>query len=223
MKIFPDRLCWVIVRRVLLSLRIPGFWASWGSYVTSDCRFEGNHSIKSGVSLCSVVVGRYTYFAHGSYFRNVTIGRYCSFGPELFVGDLPRHPMRGMSTHPVFYITSKEYDYVAENRFESYANTVIGSDVFIGARCLIMPGVKIGHGAVIAAGSVVLSDVAPYSVVAGVPAVFKKKRLPSDVVDFLLAAKWWDLPESKIRVIARALKSPDRVELDELKRIFSNL
>lgn len=219
----PDKFMWILYRRPLLSLRLPSFWASWLSYASSDCKFEGNHSIKAGVSLRSVSVGRYTYFAHGSYFRNVSIGRYCSFGPELFVGDLPRHPMCGISTHPVFYIKSKQYDYVDATRFESYADTIIGSDVFVGARCLILPGVKIGHGAVIAAGSVVLRDVEPYSVVAGVPAEFKKYRLPRDVIDYLLSVAWWNLPDDKVRIIASKISAADSISVIELKRVMGDL
>lgn len=75
---------------------------------------------------------------------------------------------------------------------------VIGNDVWIGRESIIMPGVKIGDGAIIAAYSVVTKDVEPYSVVGGNPARFIKKRFNDELIELLLEFKWWDLPPEKL-------------------------
>ena len=75
---------------------------------------------------------------------------------------------------------------------------VIGNDVWIGRESIIMPGGKIGDGAIIAAYSVVTKDVEPYSVVGGNPARFIKKRFNDELIELLLEFKWWDLPPEKL-------------------------
>ena len=76
--------------------------------------------------------------------------------------------------------------------FEEYKQIRIGSDVWIGARAIILDGIQIGHGAVIAAGAVVTKDVPPYAVVAGVPASIIKYRFKPEIQANLLRTKWWE-------------------------------
>jgi len=71
-------------------------------------------------------------------------------------------------------------------------DTVIGNDVWIGRRATIMPGVRIGDGAIIAAESVVTKDVEPYTIVGGNPAKVIRKRFSPEVIQELLEIKWWD-------------------------------
>ena len=74
----------------------------------------------------------------------------------------------------------------------------IGHDVWIGHGAIILPGVTIGHGAVIAAGAVVTKDVAPYAIVAGVPAQFLKWRFPPEISARIIALGWWDWPHDRL-------------------------
>lgn len=76
---------------------------------------------------------------------------------------------------------------------------MIGSDVWIGANAIILEGLKIGDGAVIGAGAVVTKDVAPYSIVAGVPARLIGQRFSEDIIIGLLKKRWWDAPEKEIK------------------------
>ena len=91
------------------------------------------------------------------------------------------------------------YNLVAPKAQKSKGDTLLGNDVWIGANATILSGVKIGDGAVIATGAVVNKDVAPYSVVGGVPAKHIKHRLMEDQVRGMLEIRWWDWPLDKIK------------------------
>jgi hypothetical protein len=79
--------------------------------------------------------------------------------------------------------------------------TVIGHDVYIGHGAFIRPGTKIGHGAIVAAHSVVVKDVPPYAVVAGNPAVVRKFRIPTELIEPFLAVEWWRFAPWQIKGI----------------------
>lgn len=75
--------------------------------------------------------------------------------------------------------------------FDNSPKTVIGHDVWIGRKAIIMPGVKVGNGAIVGAGAVVTKDVPDYAIVAGVPAKIIKYRFPDLIIQELLSVKWW--------------------------------
>ena len=77
-------------------------------------------------------------------------------------------------------------------------DTKIGNDVWIGQNVTVMPGVHIGDGAIIAANSVVVKDVPPYRIAGGNPCKIIKKRFDDELIEYLLAVKWWDWPACKI-------------------------
>ena len=77
-------------------------------------------------------------------------------------------------------------------------DTVVGNDVWLGRECVVMPGVKIGDGAIVAAYSVVTRDVAPYTVAGGNPARFIKNRFDEELTGLLLRLKWRDLPPEEL-------------------------
>ena len=85
----------------------------------------------------------------------------------------------------------------------------IGSDVWIGAKSTIMSGVRIGHGSIVAAGSLVTKDVEPYSVVGGNPAKHLKYRFEDQQIIDLLDIAWWDWTETKIKENAMIMWSQD--------------
>ena len=86
---------------------------------------------------------------------------------------------------------------------------VVGSDVWIGRESVILPGVHIGDGAIIAARSVVAKDVSPYTVAGGNPVRVLKQRFPEDLVRLLLAWRWWDLPPEELAEAVPLLCDPD--------------
>jgi virginiamycin A acetyltransferase len=105
----------------------------------------------------------------------------------------------------------------------SRGDTVVGNDVWLGYEALVLPGVKIGHGAVIAAASVVASDVPPYTVVAGNPARIVRRRFDDENIDRLLRAAWWDWPAASITTHARTIMAGNPGELEQIAREIGRL
>ena len=141
---------------------------------------------------CSI--GDYTYINPNSFIDdNTTIGKYCSISRNVMIG-LGNHELDGITTHPIGY-SSDWNEYITQSTNEM-RTTKVGNDVWIGAGVIILNGVTINDGAVLAAGAVVTKDVESYTIVGGVPAKFIKHRSfeKHDTVD-----KWWDLPIDEIK------------------------
>lgn len=97
----------------------------------------------------------------------------------------------------------------AADAFQPAGDTTIGSDVWIGAEAMIMPGIQIGHGAVIGSRALVTRDVEPFTIIGGNPAKVIRKRFSDEEIAMLLDMKWWDWPIEHIRKAMPLLCSPD--------------
>ena len=172
------------------------------------CEFEGKNRIYPGACVFRSSLGRGSYVGPNSQLRCCKVGRYCSIGPEVLVLS-GTHPIDDkISTHPCFYSLKKQagFTYVTEQSYDEFLFcrpdgkyfVEIGSDVWIGARAIILGGVRIGHGAMIAAGSVVTKDVDDYAIVGGVPAKQLRFRFNEDVRTDLLEERWWERDEDWI-------------------------
>lgn len=137
------------------------------------------------------------------------IGSYTSIAEQvqIFLGG--HHRTDWITTYPFPAMVSEAAD--IDGYAFSRGDVVIGSDVWICTSVIILSGVNIGHGAVLAAGSVVSRDVEPYSVVAGNPACHVRWRFPEIVREALLASEWWRWPEDELRQISSLLCS-DRLD-----------
>jgi virginiamycin A acetyltransferase len=171
--------------------------------------------IKNTVSNPNIVIGDYTYYDDPEdserFERNVlyhypfigdklVIGRFCALARGVkFIMNGANHKLSGISTYP-FQIFGNGWEKVmpAPGDLPYKGDTVIGNDVWIGYEALIMPGVKIGNGAIVAARSVVTADVPAYTIVGGNPARPIKTRFAPDVVARLEALAWWDWPIEEI-------------------------
>lgn len=159
----------------------------------------GNFSIiRKGVEAYKLKIGDYSYISGpNSYVEEVEIGKYCSIARNVIIG-VSGHNYEWVTTSPI--ITSKSYKFIKKDKPEPQKDKpIIGNDVWVGINVIIMRGVKIGDGAVVASGSVVTKDVAPYSIVAGTPAKHIKYRFSADQIEKLLGIKWWDWSEQKIK------------------------
>lgn len=179
-----------------------------------------------------IEVGEYTYYddpddalgfehkavlyAYGP--ERLIIGRYCAIASGVrFVMPGANHADLGPSTFP-FGIFGPPWDVTMDLVMgaPSRGDTVIGNDVWLGYQALVLPGVTIGHGAVVAAASVVASDVPPYAIVGGNPARVIRRRYEDDDVKRLLRAAWWDWPVELVTEHARTIMSGTPAELEQI-------
>lgn len=139
-------------------------------------------------------VGRYTRVKPGCVLKNATIGSFCSIANDVMVG-LGQHPTHLLSTNSVFYKRGITDRFARPVDYDEEPRTYIGNDVWLGNGAVVMDGVHIGDGAIVASRAVVTKDVPPYAVVGGVPAKVLKYRFAEDVIAAIEKTRWWDLSE----------------------------
>lgn len=134
--------------------------------------------------------------------EKLIIGKFCSIAcGTKFLFNCANHTLKSLSTYtfPLFY---EEWELEKANiatAWDNKGDIVIGNDVWIGYEAVIMAGVHIGDGAIIAARAVVTKDVPPYTIVGGTPAKEIRKRFDAEVIQQLLMLKWWNWSTNKIR------------------------
>ena len=171
--------------------------------------------IQNTVSNPNIIVGDYTYYDDPedseNFERNVLyhfpfigdrliIGKFCALAKGVkFIMNGANHKLDGFSTYP-FQIFGNGWEKVMPQIGELpyKGDTVIGNDVWIGYGAVMMPGVQVGNGAIIAAKSVVVSDILPYTIVGGNPAKRIRQRFEDDVIQALLEVTWWNWDIEKI-------------------------
>ena len=175
----------------------------------------------------NIVVGDFTYIADSEFESHVThlypwnndkliIGKFCQIAAGVeFVMNGANHQMNAVSTFPFYTLAGWDMKAPAPADMPLKGDTIIGNDVWIGQNATILPGVHIGDGAIIGASSVVGSDVEPYTIVAGNPAQFIRKRFDEELTNLMLEWRWWDKPIEEINSLIPVLTSSD---LTEVKR-----
>ncbi len=171
--------------------------------------------LKNFITSPNIEVGDYTYYDDPDgpehFEKNVLyhfdfigdkliIGKFCAIAKDVtFIMNGANHQSAGFSTYP-FFIFGNGWEKSAPQPGDLpfKGNTEIGNDVWIGYNATIMPGVKIGSGAIIASKSVVTYDVPAYAVVGGNPAKIIKQRFDDKTIDALLSIAWWDWSNDKI-------------------------
>ncbi len=171
--------------------------------------------IQNTVSNPNITVGDYTYYDDPedseNFERNVLyhfpfigdrliIGKFCALASGVkFIMNGANHKLGGFSTYP-FQIFGNGWETITPQAEELpyKGDTIIGNDVWIGYKAVIMPGVKVGDGAIIAAKAVVTADVSSYTIVGGNPAKLIRQRFEDDVTQALLDIAWWNWDIKKI-------------------------
>jgi acetyltransferase-like isoleucine patch superfamily enzyme len=162
--------------------------------------------LESGTSFFASHMDKHSFCGYDCDIHSADIGRFVSIANGVIIGG-GRHPMEWVGMSPVFY---RGRDSVkakfSEHEREPVRRVRIGNDVWIGRSAIVLPGVDIGHGAVVGAGAVVTKSVPPYAIVAGNPARLIRYRFSEAVVQRLLAAAWWDLDEGRLRALGPLTK-----------------
>jgi virginiamycin A acetyltransferase len=180
--------------------------------------------IKNRVKNPNIIIGDFTYYddpeGAENFERNVLyhfpfigdkliIGKFCAIAKGVqFIMNGANHSMAGFSTYPCYIFGNGwEASQPQAGDLPDKGDTVIGNDVWIGYQALIMPGIKIGNGAIISLRSVVTSDVPAYSIVGGNPARVIRQRFNDETISILEKLAWWDWPVEKITQNLPAIRS----------------
>lgn len=185
--------------------------------------------LKNIINNPNIIVGDYTYYDDFENVENfeknvkylfdfigdqLIIGKFCMIASDVtFIMNGANHLSDAISTYP-FAIFGEDWSNAMEGKnYPTKGNTIIGNDVWIGYGATIMPGVKIGDGAIIATKSVVTKDVAPYSLVGGNPAKEIRKRFSDEAIQQLLETQWWNWPIEKITANVQRLTGNEISEI----------
>ena len=156
--------------------------------------FEGENALADRCNFSGRIhIGFRTTLGYNNFFHgDISIGKYCQIGVDVAI-HTTNHPISYMST----YINSRLFDGQLKS-LKQYGRVEIGNDVWVGHNALIIGNVKIGNGAVIAAGAVVTKDVPAYSIVAGVPAKVLRMRFCDNIINELNDLGWWDMDDQQL-------------------------
>ena len=183
--------------------------------------YENEIYVKPTITNPNIIVGEFTYIADTDFESHVThhyewngdrliIGKFCQIAAGVeFVMNGANHQMNAVSTFPFYTLEGWDMAPPAPAELPLKGDTVIGNDVWIGQNAVVLPGVKIGDGAIIGANSVVGSDVGAYTIVAGNPAQVLRKRFDEELIELLLNFRWWDKSVEEINALIPILTCGD--------------
>ena len=178
-----------------------------GAFVHPDCEiteatFGAYTEVGRGTRVAQSVFGDYSYCDRYCDIANAEVGRFANIASFVRIGATD-HPLDRASLHHFMYRSASYWD-DAEDDADWFAQRKarrarIGHDTWIGHAAQIKPEVTVGHGAVVASGAVVTKDVAPYTIVAGLPARPVRARQPAGIAERLIALAWWDWDHDRLR------------------------
>lgn len=207
-----------LVMPLLFRFRYPTCIVHYGAIVGAGSKLGRFNVIFKDAIIIESTLGDHTYVQQRTTVSNADIGKFGSIAAGVTIG-LSQHAMQGVSTHPSFYLknTPLAKTYSDRDCFVTTQRTLVGHDVWIGQNAVIMSGVKLGTGCVIAACAVVTRDVPDYAVVAGVPAKIIKYRFDESLRRALLESQWWCMPEPWLEENHALFSEPERL-LEALER-----
>jgi len=182
-----------------------------------DSPFKGI-TLDKQVSNPNIIVGRYSYYSgyyHGHRFEDcarfllpdegadrLVVGSFCSIGSgaAFIMAGNQGHRHDWISTFPFFWMSEVPAFAGALNGYQPSGDTIIGNDVWIGSEAIVMPGIKVGDGAIIGTRALVTRDVEPYTIVGGNPAKPIRKRFDEARIAKLLEMRWWNWSDDELRL-----------------------
>lgn len=191
--------------------------------------------LKNIITNPNIIVGDYTYYDDWenpeNFLRNVLyhfdfqkdrliIGKFCAIASGVkFIMNGGNHCTDWLTNYP-FPVFGNGWENAMPENWPDKGDTVIGNDVWIGYDATLMPGVKVGDGAIIGVKSVVTTAVAPYSIVGGNPAKEIRKKFDDQTIQDLLEIKWWNWD---IETITKNLKIICSGDIARLREIHQSL
>lgn len=184
--------------KIVVKLQIPSM---------RECCIDNTSKIGSRSNLIRVDIGKHSYVGANNSIINTQIGAFCSISSYCSIGG-GEHPINWVSTSPCFYqsktAVSKGF---SNNKYQEDAGVWIGNDVWIGEKCFIKAGVKVGNGVIIGAHSVVTKDIPDYAIVAGVPARIIRYRFDKETISKLVDSEWWNWEDSRIKEMSNSFNN----------------
>ena len=189
-------------------------------------------NVKPAIKNKNIIVGDFTYFADTDFEKHVThhydfigdkliIGKFCQIAAGVnFVMNGANHQMNAVTTFPFYIFEGWKQKVPPLNKMSLKGDTIIGNDVWIGQNVTVLPGVHIGDGAIIGLNSVVGSDIAPYTIVAGNPAKVIRKRFDNQLIKLLLKLKWWDKSIKEINDLIPILTDNNLAEVKKFLKKY---
>lgn len=192
--------------------------------LSANAKIDKSAYIYRGVKAKMCSIGAHTYIASNTEIENAEIGKYCSVADHCRIG-MSGHSLQYLSTSPIFtQIENGLQERWIKNEIfpnkDSEERVYIGNDVWIGSHALINGGVRIGDGACVAAGAVVVKDVPPYAIVGGVPAKIIRYRFSKDIITKLEEVRWWDVPESILKEKIHLFQK-DGINIEEINLLHN--
>jgi hypothetical protein len=172
--------------------------------------FEAWTEVGEGSRILNSTFEAYAYCDRLSDIANTTVGKFANIAALTRIGPTD-HPMGQASLHHFLYRSASYWpdaeDDAAFMAHRASRRTVIGPDTWLGHGAIVKPEVTIGAGAIVASGAVVTRDVAPYMIVAGVPAQPLRARFAPGIADRLMALAWWDWCHDRLRAALTDFRS----------------
>ncbi|WP_166417069.1 LbetaH domain-containing protein [Cochlodiniinecator piscidefendens] len=177
-------------------------------YLHADCAITESHlgryvEIGQGSRITHSTLDDYSYCDRYSDIANTSVGKFSNIASFTRIGPTD-HPMDKASLHHFLYRSEDYFENVENDQafFEHRKSrrATIGHDTWIGHAAIVRPEVTIGHGAIVASNAVVTKDVAPYTIVAGIPAKPIRARFSHTITERLISFAWWDWPHDVLRI-----------------------
>lgn len=192
-----------ILKKYKLKLQHPSVQCSKTAFI-HNVGFGEKNIVAQNAFLSNVLLGDFSSIGRNTTIHNAELGKFCSISWNCTIGATS-HPYTHISTHAFPY---HSFFGISKTTNKIKIKTIVGNDVWIGANAIIMPGVSIGNGAVIGAGSIVTKNVPDYAIIAGNPAVIKKLRFTESTIRELNKIQWWNWSNDKLKNLLAFFKEP---------------
>ena len=178
----------------------------------TDCTFGRYCEVMARCSLNDVGMGDYSYCANDTTIAHTTIGKFANIAAMCRING-GNHPTWRASLHHFMYRSAQYWDDAEDDdaffQWRRDQRVEIGHDTWLGHGVQILPGRKVGTGAVVASGAIVTRDVPPYSIVGGNTAQEIRPRFDAGIADRLMALAWWDWDHERLRAALEDFRTLD--------------